>query len=583
MSVEKVAESDKFIQWYRSAWNDKDSRNFFDMWELSYKYWEGNSVNLPENDTNPGSNVNIVHPNIEGQVALLVEQNIDVEVLPTEPGDELFSEYVQNILKWIIEKNKMERKLDCFWRRTEIFGTCGFRVIFNPSYKGKLGLPEIEVVNPAYIFVDPNITDINKLDDAEFIIETVKRSIYNARNKFGDIADAIEPGFNPTSVDDYIFDEDEAETDETSKANYLHMFVWFKEKGKLQLVEMAGCGVILSDSREKGSERYFPNDKYPYKLMTLYRREGTIWGKGDAELLINLQDLINDIDDQIRINARLSGNPQKLISTSAGIDIEKWTNEPGLNIPCHEVGTAYQPVIPPPMAQYPIERRRYALEYETAKVTRFSDQQTGVRQQGVDTATEALALQQAGSAGIGHKKLLLQETLSEVFEYILDCVKEYYTEEQAFRITGKKAEFMFFKGSKLKSTPKMIPATDEYVSKFMQKNPALTPPTTMIDDTAEAKESEFDVKVTVGAGLPTNKAFVYQVINEAFAKGIITPQEARNLLREYVKLPVPETPIEQQQLMPQQGQQGQPVQNPNMMGMTQGGNPMQPSMGGAMG
>lgn len=567
MDDESLKLSEKYIDYYKSSWNDKDQRGLFDLWEKVEDYWEGD-VNLPESDADPGSNTNIIHPTIEGQVALLVEQNIAIEPEPVEISDKPFSDAAKIMLEWVKEKNKMKRKMDVHERRREKFGTGIFMITFDPKFMNGFGLPMIDPLNPAYVFIDPNITDIYKHQDGRFEIITINRSIYWAKQKFGAKAEAIIPGHHPLESE-WIFGEDDGENDEISRDNYLHMLVYTKDKGKLRLVEMSGCGVILSDSNK--DKRHFPNDKYPLFLTPLYFREGTVWGKGDAELLINSQDLINDIDDQIRINARLSGNPQKLVSTSSGIDIEKWTNEPGLNIPCTEVSTAYQPVIPPPMAQYPIERRKYAIEYESGKISRYSDQMNGIRQKGVDTATEALALQQSANNSIAHKKLLLQETLGEMFEYILEMIKEYYTEEQSFQITGKKNEFFWFRGSDLKKIPKLIPASQEFRRKFEEENPGVPIPQYMASNDKSTKEAMFDIKVTVGAGLPSNKAFVYQVISEAFAKGAITIQEFRKLLREYVALPVEENPP----APPRQPQQGvtETSENPNVQGMSMAGNP----------
>lgn len=592
MEDSEIQFSNRLLDYYNSSYRDKEERGLFDKWEEIESYWEGN-VNLPEKDSDPASNVNIIHPNIEGQVALLVEQNIAVEVQPQGVSDIAFAETTEIILNWILRKNRMKRKLDVHERRREKFGTGIFRVLFDPDKYEGMGLPIIEPCNPAYVFPDPNVTDMYKVDEGRFMIETVNKSIEWAKNntRFDeDRVRAIMPNYMPNESE-YLFGEDDGQTDDISRDNYLHMFVWIKDKTKLRLIEMSACGIILWDSKEEGIE--YPKDKFPYFFTPLYYREGTVWAKGDAENLIPLQDMINDIDDQIRINARLTGNPQKLISNSSAIDLEMWTNEPGLNIPCNDPNQAYRPVIPPSMPQYPIDRRKYALEYEASKITRFSDQATGIRQQGVDTATEALALQQAGTAGISYKKILLQETLSDMCLYILDLVKEYYTEENAFAITEKPTEFIWFRGSKLKKIPKLIPASMEFNKKFRERNPEVPTPDYMpaTDSSGRmiTKEACFDINVTVGAGMPSNKAFVYQVINESFAKGIITPQEARKLLRDYVSLPVPEKPEQpeqppvqempqQQPMQGQQAEQTQTTQNPNVQGMTRGGNPM---MGGS--
>lgn len=572
MSEEEIKLAEKYLDYYKSAWQDKENRGLFDKWAEIDQYWEGD-VNLPESDVDPGSNTNIVHPNVEGQVALLVEQNIAIQTRPVGPSDAPFADTARIILEWIKDKNKMKRKLDVHERRREKFGTGIFRVLFDPDFMDGFGLSAITPCNPAYVFPDPTITDIYRIQEGRFIIETVNKSIHWARQNYDeDRVNAIMLGYNPMQTE-YIFGEDEGENDEISRDSYLHMLVFTKEKKdgelKLRLVEMSGCGVILYDSF-KSDEPFFDKPKYPYFFTPLYYREGTVWAKGDAELLLNTQNLVDDLDDQIRINARLAGNPQKLIDTASGIDIDKWTNEPALNIPCNDTNGARW-FDPPQIPSYVIDRRKYALEYEGQRVTRFSDQMTGSRQQGVDTATEALALQQAGATGIDHKKLLLQETLSEVFEYCLDMVKEYYTEEMAFRITEKDDDFVWFRGSQLKEIPQLIPASTTFREQFLANNPGQEPPKWMQHPEGLTKEAMFDIEITVGAGLPNNKAFTYQMIKEAYKDGAIDLPTYQKLLREQFGLPIEE---QQMPAMPQPGQNNQPINlSPQIEGMNARGNP----------
>ncbi|MCL2739837.1 MAG: hypothetical protein FWE47_01395, partial [Oscillospiraceae bacterium] len=251
----------------------------------------------------------------------------------------------------------------------------------------------------------------------------------------------------------------------------LHLMCWIRTDGKLRLIELSGDGIILSDSFENAGESFYPTDKFPYFFTPLYIREGTVWAKGDAELLIPLQDLVDELDDQIRINARLSGNPQRLVDVSSNIDLDKWTNESGLIIPTSNInGARYMD--PPEMPSYPLERRAYAISTERQIVSRFSDQMVGqVTTRGM-TATEAEGVLTQGSVLIEHKKALLQETLSEVFEYCLMLMKEYYSQEKAFRLSD--GQFEYWKASDLKSIP---------VSNL------------------ETKEAEFDIYVRIGSAI----------------------------------------------------------------------------------
>lgn len=491
--------AEKYRRYYLEAWQDKARRGLPERFALYDAYWEGD-VNLPESENDPGSCTNIVHANVEGQVSLLLEQSIGILPVPVTPEDAPFAQSVQKVLEFIKDKNRLTRKLDLHERRREKYGTGIFRISFNPQALGGAGLPVIEAVSPKDIFIDPGICDVYRTEEAAYIIETVCKTVHWARKQYGDqVADAIVPGYRP-----------QYEGDGTGDDTYLHMLVWTKEEGKLRLVEMTGCGLILSDSFQKGMEDFYPGGRYPYFFTPLYYREGSVWGKGDVELLIPVQDLINDLDDQIRINARLTGNPQRLIETGSGIDLDAMTNEAGLNIPTTSV-SAVRNLEAPPLPAYILQRRDTALRYESQRITRFSDQMTGAKQAGVNTAAEATVLQQGGQMSILHKKLLLQETLSEVFAYCLEMIRAYWTEEVAVRLTDKPSEFIFFRGSDLKTIP--------------GKN-------------GKPKDAAFDLIVTVGAGLPTNKTAAYQMMSDLYGRGLVTAEEVRSFLAEYLGFPL---------------------------------------------
>lgn len=497
MPEEKRALAAKYRKYYLDAWEDKKRRGIPERFALYDAYWEGD-VNLPETENDPASCTNIIHANVEGQVAMLLEQSIGILPVPVSPDDAPFAANVQKVLEFIKEKNRLTRKLDLHERRREKYGTGIFRVSFDPACLHGAGLPVIEAINPLHVFVDPGITDVYKINEAAFIIETVCKTVHWARQQYGDvIADAIVPGYRP-----------QFEGDDGGDDTYLHMLVWTREGGKLRLVEMTGCGLILSDSFQNGEKDFYPGGRYPYFFTPLYHRENSIWGKGDVELLIPVQDLINDLDDQIRINARLTGNPQRLVETGSGIDLDAMTNEAGLNIPTTSV-SAVKNLEAPPMPSYILQRRDTALRYESQRITRFSDQMTGAKQAGVTTAAEATVLQQGGQMSIQHKKLLLQETLSEVFSYCLSMIRAYWTEEVAVRVTDEKNSFIFFRASDIRG------AAEE-----------------------DRKDAAFDIIVTVGAGLPANKTAAYQMMSDLFAKGLVTAEEVRTFLADYLGMPL---------------------------------------------
>ena len=620
MSETEIKEAERFLTWYRRAYNDKQRLGLTKKWDDINKYWEGDFDYGDDED--PAPNTNITNSNVEGKTALLCDQTIGIQVDPREPGDRPFCDQVRTLADFIKERNKMYRKIEVHERRREMTGTGIFRVIWNFDALNGKGMPDIEPVHPSKLFIDPAITDVYKIQEAQYIIEAKAKSIYSARIEYGDeIADAIIPNLDP--IQNIIQDSEEDQ--------YVHLMIWtrYNDEGKLKLrlVEMSGDGVILKDTKKKLKEykkkksdeliakqtklleqgkkkeaeklkneefELFPNSKYPYFLTPDMYRENTVWGKASAELILPISDQVDEIDDNVLKNARLTGNPMALVENSSGIDPEKITNAPGQMIPTNNInGFKWQ--APPSIPTYIMNKRTELINNDRIIVSRFSDQMIGKQQSGVDTATESLALQNSGNSMIEHKKALLQETLSEVFEYAIDLALLNWNTTMLFRITGKNGEddFESFNPDILNHVPVMIEADSDYRKEYRKNNPNAKPEDYryMQADDGETRPIMYDLNVTVGAGLPNNRAYRYSIVRQSYADKAITKKEYRNYLIKQLGLnlqEIPESEAEQQELgiydqnqIQQQEQLAQTNQNANIEGLNANGNVATSYMRGA--
>lgn len=84
MSDKEIAEAEKYLQWYRRAYQDKVNIGVVKTWEDVEKYWEGD-FDIGDDETDPAPNTNITNSNVEGKVALMCDQSISIQVDPREP------------------------------------------------------------------------------------------------------------------------------------------------------------------------------------------------------------------------------------------------------------------------------------------------------------------------------------------------------------------------------------------------------------------------------------------------------------------------------------------------------------------
>lgn len=613
MTEKQLKLAEQYLMWYRRAYQDKQRLGLIEKWQDTEKYWEG--AFEYDDDEDPAPNTNITNANVEGKTALLCDQTIAIQVNPREPGDRPFCEMARTLADYIKDRNKMYRKIEVHERRRELFGTGIFRVLWNFDKLNGKGLPDIEPIHPNKLFIDPAITDVYDIQEAQYIIEAKAKSIYSASIEYGEEkADAILPNLDP--VQNLIVNNEEDQ--------YIHLMIWtrYKEDGeqKLRLVEMSGDGVILRDTKEAVEEynkkhehdsehdnkklKLFPNAQFPYFLTPDMHRENTIWGKASAELILPISDQIDEIDDNTLRNARLTGNPMALVGTSSGIDPDMITNAPGQMIPTNDMnGFRWQQ--PPQIPQYLLNRRAELMNNDRQVVTRFTDQMIGKQQSGVDTATESLALQNSGNSMISHKKGLLQETLSDVFEYALELALLNWNSTMLFRITGDSGQedFIEFNPDKLNNVPVMVESDtkyrENYKKNWQERNSGkdiqeLDPNEykyMQVDN--ETRKIQYDLTVSVGAGLPNNPAYRYSMVRQTYIDKAISRREYRNYIIKTVGMNIPEIPEtteEQQELgiyneeikkqMQQANTEQVLSQNVNIEGLTQNGYPQTSYMKG---
>ena len=566
MTEDEKELGEKIVANFDEAYRAKERAHVFEDMAIAETYWTGEWENKTPDMM---ANTNFINSNIETQVADLQDQNIDIEPRAYDPSDAPYVPRVRMIADKILELNQMPLKMQKITRRFKKFGHGWIRVLFNPKMLDGLGCPEIQSISSANIYPDPAIIEAQDINKGRFFIEAFAAPIKWAEDTFGmEKASAIYPDYRPYSQNriSEMFSNDI----DTSGERYLHILYWTKYKDKknkehLRLIQCSGCGVILKDSMKFENEKgiaVFPSTRdeviYPYWLTLDMERENSIWGKSNASLLYPLQDMADELDNSIIANARLTGNPQRIVTVPSGIDPEKIDNTEGQTIISNTSdGLVY--LTPPSMPQYIINRRDQIIQNERVIVSRVSDQQSGIKQHGVDTATESLALQQNAMKSVDATKTVLQIILADVFMYCIELAVEYWDEGMFFG--NEKDGFTYFTPHDLRNIPELIPATDTYKKAFLSMHPDAEEPLYMNKTTKKGKDVTRNIRVllnvSVGAGIPKNKALMYNVINEVFAKKAMDPVKYREFLEEYLGLPFDDE--EEQMMSGAQGGNAQPI------------------------
>lgn len=222
-----------------------------------------------------------------------------------------------------------------------------------------------------------------------------------------------------------------------------------------------------------------------------------------------------------------------------------------------------------------------------------------------------MALQNSGNSMIDHKKGLLQETLGEVFEYALELALLNWNTTMLFRITGDKGQDTFseFNPDILNHVPVMIEADTDYRENYKKEWQKRNPGKDIMKDldpeeykymqveddkgNKETRKIQYDLDVSVGAGLPNNRAYRYTIVRQMYVDKALTKCEYRDYMIKQLGMNIqeyPETEQEQQEIglideetLKAQQQEAATLQqqNSNIEGMTANGNVATSYMKGA--
>jgi hypothetical protein len=567
----------------------------------------------------PNSKVNIVNASVEGIIAQIVNPNTSLTCQGVSPEDQEYAEWGRIGLEWSLEKNKLPKKLTEHERRRNKFGSSWFKLVFNEGFAGGQGLPEIKVPPLNKVFIDRKVASHLDKEDAEYIAETINLSRSYAEQTYGEEKAAlIDYGLNQYR-DNGVFVEDPSNIDER---NWTLIQWWSKPNGILRLQEISACGVLLYDSHKEGTRKtqdansaYSPkpfykyvDNKYPYFFTVKYTKEGEFYGFGDAKLLIPMQNCLNEMYDKIRIQMR-----PNIIVVDSNSDIDVSGFDDNSFSPYYFNGQKMRGMVPIYSIAWgqitpDMWKMLENIHSEAQRIIRFSDLMTG-QQGATQTATEAAIQQSQGNSHSEREKMIVESTLQDVAVYMLAMLMELFKGAKAFRISGDQAKYEWVDFKQMTNVPALQPASESYKEKFRARNPKAQQPTWMHvkDEKGRpiTKNVELDIKVSIGSGLPKNKAFLWQMIErlsqimsmdtsegQPTQKPLLDYKELREFIKVYLGVPIQESDdmekfmenYRNQQAQQQSISGGQQGQQPNLSvlpggqenteGLGAGGSPM---------
>ena len=163
---------------------------------------------------------------------------------------------------------------------------------------------------------------------------------------------------------------------------------------------------------------------------------------------------------------------------------------------------------------------------------------------------------------------------------------EFWPAGKAIRITEESDDIEWIDARQLKKIPAMVPADRKFIKKWEAENPSIPAPQFMQLGT-ETKKAVFDVQVSIGEGIPTNKMALFNIIlsmskmvlpdeQTGQPRSLLSYQQVQKMIEDLLGLPIAKVIPEEQAAVAAvnnnipNATQGR-TDNPYIMGATEAG------------
>jgi len=402
-------------------------------------------------------------------------------ILPTAKGDEPVAKLFTQVTDVISERVGLDEIITEVVPTGLLLGTAWFKVYWDNNISGgsaeRLNIWKgdvcIEAPDPCNIYHDPQAY---KVEDCRYIIYAVPKTVEWVSEKFNIKVDA------ENSFETEIYDRP---SPSQAKNRVMLYEYWYKEKGGIHCIYAAG-GKIL-----KRIMNVYKHGRYPFVPFVPKTKRKSLTGIGEPKNIMSNQKLLNKFLEMLTRNTMLTANPILFVDTKSGIDANKFIAKPGVVQPVNNLGqTKAAEWFQPPQISRDVPMTIDKLIELIERMGGIYDAQTGETPAGVTAAAAIQMLVEQGSIPIKGIQRQLFNSIKNVYELMIELVKEFYTEQRYIRITDEQGnmDFQSFVG-------------------------------------AHYAEIDLDVKVSAGASTPTSKAYIAQLGADLFKAGVLLASE----------------------------------------------------------
>ena len=451
----EISEAAETLKKYKAGKSMLEQRVVEDelWWEL--RHWE----TLRRNKSTCGK-IQFPEPSSAWLFNTILNKHADVMdnypepvVLPREESDRESAKALSQILPVVMEYNDFNQTYaDVSWEKLK-HGTAVYGVFWDSTKENGLGDIDIRGVDLLKLFWEPGVTDIQRSKNM-FIVDLVDTDILDQqypeyKGKFGG---------KSVDVKEYYYDDT---VDNTDKSVVVDWYYKIQKGGRTVLHYAKFCEDILlyaSENEPEYAERgYYDHGKYPVVLDTLFPEKGTPVGFGYVAVCKDPQMYIDKLSANILESSMQATKPRYFCSTSTNVNPEHFMDWSRPMVPVEgELSDArIQQIQVAPISSVFLDVLNMKIEEMKDTAGNRDVNSGGSAGSGVTAAAAIAALQEAGNKTSRDIISASYRAHTEISKLCIELMRQFYSEERAFRITGQGEEYSFvqFDNSMIQEQP----------------------------------------------------------------------------------------------------------------------------------
>jgi len=428
-------------------------------------------------------------------------ENIPTAIcLAREPGDEADAKALSAILPVILERSNFESAYaENMWSKLK-HGMCAYGVFWNNELENGLGDIDVRRVELSKLYWQPGVRALQD-SSAVYYIEAVSEEQLYARfphyNGKGESAGALGlsricgEGHDVAVIDRYY------KKRLPDGRTVLH---YCKFTGE--------CLLFASENDPRYENGWYEHGEYPFVLDVLYPTEGNCEGFGFIALAKDPQLYIDRMDRNLIEYMDWATRVRYFCKRNAGVREEEFADLTRriVEIDGNPDEERVRQISVAGLDPLWLELKNKKID-ELKETTSNRDFIQGAADGGVTAASAILALQEAGNKTVRDMVSASYRSFVLLVRLIVDCVRQFYTEERCFRILGEDGTY-------------------RYVT-WSNRGIAEERTGTLADGTQGARRPIFDIDVRAEKKDPYTRFSHNEMMMELYRMGVFSPEHAR--------------------------------------------------------